>query len=79
MTVKRTENLGSFRAVSDNGHEYVVIEYQDVLNAGTFDDPNAELPGLRSFRTVDGRAVNFRGGNSFEIVDVSPIHIERVS
>lgn len=79
MTVKRIESLGSFRAVSNDGHEYEVIEYQDVIDAGSFDDPNAEVPGLRSFRTADGRAVNFRGGNSFEIVDVSPIQIERAS
>lgn len=79
MTVKRIKSLGRFRAVSNSGNEYEVIEYQDVIDAGTLADPNAELPGLRSFRTADGRAVNFRGGNSFEIVDVSPIHIERVS
>ena len=77
MSVKRIENLGSFWTTAENGNKYEIFEFQDIIDAATFDDPHGELRGLRSLRTVDGRAVNSCGDNQFEIVDVKPIHVER--
>lgn len=68
MTIKGQRHKGSFVARDDGGREYRVHIYQDVIDAGTDDDPNGELEGLKDLRLEDGRHVNRSAKGSYEIV-----------
>lgn len=39
--------------------------YQQIIRAGTFQDPHATIPGLKRIETEDGDAVNFIDDQTF--------------
>jgi hypothetical protein len=65
---KRVELVREFSAHTSTGTAYVIRHFRDILDVGTHDDPSAELPGLESLRTRDGRAVNRLEKGKYEIV-----------
>jgi hypothetical protein len=73
MMIKREEYLGSFRCQASAGQEYVVDIAQEVIDAATFDNPNGEIPGLKSLRTRDGLAVNRLEKGRYEIAVTNEI------
>ena len=36
--------VGRFEAKADNGQQFTIVEYQDVITTGTRDDPHATDP-----------------------------------
>ncbi len=57
-----------FRARDDQGNVYVVIVYQEELDAGTMGNPNATVPGLFDIRLADDSHVNRISDTEFLIV-----------
>lgn len=50
---------GTFIAKDDDGQEYVVEIYVNLIDVGTHDDdPNATIEGMKSLLTEDGLHVN---------------------
>lgn len=74
MSVKETREIERFDARSDDGeYETTIIIYQNFIDVGTRENPNAVAPGLKEARTIDGYAVNVKGDDEFEIVN-DPLH-----
>lgn len=71
--IKREDIIGQFQAISDSGNKYTIIEFQKIIDAGSHDDINAEIKGMKRLATSDGQAVNFKDSNTFEIVETSEI------
>jgi hypothetical protein len=71
--MKRTIEKRRYRTRSDSGIEHIVIEYQDYISAGTFDNPNGEVAGLKSLRTDTGLFVNYIDSETFLIVQTGEI------
>ena len=65
---KEVRHTGSFVAVSEDGAERTIHIFTDILDARTFNDPHAELPGLRQLRTERGDAVNRLDKGKYQIV-----------
>ncbi len=67
--VKDIRHKGSFIAVDEDGHEHRLHVLVEIIDAGSKDDTNAELEGLKRLQTDDGRPVNRRGKGKYEIVE----------
>lgn len=65
--MSRTELIETFTAVDDNGNLQVEV-WQDVIDAGHYDDPNASIRGLKSAIMVDGQRLNSVDDNTFRFV-----------
>jgi hypothetical protein len=50
-----------------NGQVVRLYVYQDMIDAGTFDNPHATLPGMKRIVTSQGQHVNFIDENTFKI------------
>lgn len=75
------KEIDQFLARSDDGeHEVTIIVYQNFIDAGTREDPNAVTPGLKEVRTSDGFACNFKGNDTYEIGNdpCHPVIVKRV-
>ena len=59
---------GNFIAKGDDGQDYVIEIYVDLINVGTLDDPNATIEGLMSLETEDGLLVKRNGKGEYLIV-----------
>ncbi|MEA3031179.1 MAG: hypothetical protein QOG13_2504 [Sphingomonadales bacterium] len=62
------ELIDEFDVRTETGQVLRLFEFQDIINAGTKDDPHATIPGMKSIVTEDGREVNFIDENTFHIV-----------
>jgi hypothetical protein len=62
-----------FMVKTDGGEQYTIIEYTDVIPAGSFQDPKKEVPGLKTLMTSDGQHVNYREDGTYEIVESGKI------
>ncbi len=58
----------SFKAVDDQGITYIIDEFVDILDVGSFNDPGAEIEGLKDLITKDGRSVNRVKKGEYKIV-----------
>jgi len=56
--LKEIRHTRSFVAVGEGGAEWTIHIFTEIVDAGTFADPNAELEGLKQLRTENGDAVN---------------------
>jgi hypothetical protein len=70
---KRIEKTDEFKAVSDEGNEYLIAEYQGIINMGSMKNPNAEAKGLKWLKTSNGFAVNYIDADTFKIVETDEI------
>jgi len=70
-TMRRHE--ASFDAIDEQGRRHRLHVYVDVLDVGTFGDPDATIDGLRSIETDDGDPVNSLGEGRYEIVTTGQI------
>ena len=59
--------IGRFQARSDSGKQYTIIEYQQYISAAGFDDPHAQVAGLKRFCTSTRRAVTYIDSKTFKI------------
>ena len=67
------KQTGSFRAIGNDGRQYTVYIYTDFNDAGTFEDPNAVVQGLKELRTSDGMHINRRQQGEYEIVQTGVV------
>ena len=69
------ELLSEILTRSDDGTEYVILEYApDVIAAGNLGNPGATIrKDLKTFVTRDGDTVNVIDGNTFEVHAVSGV------
>ena len=71
--MSRIQEIERFSTRIDNGKEYIIIQYQEYIDASSFDNPNAEIEGLKSLRTDDGLHVNFIDSKTFKVVETNEI------
>jgi hypothetical protein len=61
-------HTGIFTARGDDSCRYTIYEYTEFIDAGSQDDPYAEITGLKELRTSDGMPVNFIEAGIYKIV-----------
>ncbi|MGD0768462.1 MAG: hypothetical protein ABSB42_09750 [Tepidisphaeraceae bacterium] len=71
--VKRHEQKQSFDAVDDTGNRQTLHVFVDIIDAGHFGDPDAEIEGMRAIRTNDGKSVNWLGAKKYQVVSTGQI------
>jgi hypothetical protein len=59
--------------VDDEGNEYTVIEGQEVINAGTQENPNATVPGMKWARLAVGGNCNYVDADTYKVVSTGRI------
>lgn len=69
MVVERIEERGYFLAYDDEGNEYTIYQYVEILNVSTMEDPGGEIEGLKSLRTAQGQAVNRLDKGQYMLVE----------
>jgi len=66
--LKEIRHTGSFIAVGEDGSERKLHIFTQIIDAGTLDNPDAELEGLKELRTDDGKAVNRLEKGKYQVV-----------
>lgn len=64
----RIRETGRFQAVDDSGARHTVVEFTEFLDAGTLDRPGQRVPGLRSYKLLNGDHVNVHDDGTLEHV-----------
>lgn len=62
--------IDEFDVISEDGQEFHILVYREIINAGTMTDPHATIEGLKSLRTSEGYHCNWIDENNFEIVEL---------
>ena len=64
------KRIGSFKAIGDDGRQYTVFIYTDIVDAGTFKQPNAVAEaGANELRTAGGKIVRYIQKGEYEILE----------
>jgi hypothetical protein len=71
--VKRREQKQSFDAVDADGNRKKLRVFVDIIDAGHFGDPDAEIEGMKAIRTSDGESVNWLGAKKYQLVSTGQI------
>lgn len=61
------KQTGKYLTETDTGERYVVLEFQDWIDASTKDGPDM-IPGMKELRLESGGRVNYIDEDTFEIV-----------
>ena len=67
---------GEFKARTVDGKTVIIYEFTEYLDAGTFENPNKKIEGLKSYCTFDGNHVNSLSENKYEIVETGQIVVK---
>jgi hypothetical protein len=67
--IKRVEHTGSFTAVGDDGSPVMVDIFTEIVDVGTFGNPDAEMEGLKRLLTADGHHVNRLDKGKYQVVN----------
>ena len=70
---KDVRHKQSFQAIDDNGVAHTLHVFVKIIDVANFDDPNAELEGMKSYRTADGKAVNRLEKGKYKIVSTGQV------
>ena len=73
QSIKRTRQLGTFEARDSKGKVVVLSIYQEYLDAGSRDNPEAERKGRRIVMSSDGRHVDKLGTRKYRIMGTTEI------
>lgn len=65
----------TFSAKSGDGQEFTIYEFTQLLDVGTFGNPDAVIEGLKRLETSEGQSVNRLEKGKYEIVALSLIII----
>jgi len=65
--------IEQFIAKGDSGRKYTVLCYQKQIPAGSHDDQNAAIPGLKRLVTSDGKDLNYQDEKTFTLVQTGEI------
>jgi hypothetical protein len=72
--MEREVEINRFKAKSEDGKEYTIIEYQEEHDVTSMPSEYREwLPGLKRLATSDGLAVNYIDSETFKIVSTDEI------
>lgn len=71
MRIKKKTN--EFKTQSPDGKTVMIYEFTEFLDAGSFENPNERVEGLKSFQTADGKHVNFISEDEYKIVETGVI------
>jgi hypothetical protein len=71
--VKRVEHKGSFTAVDEEGQRHIIHIYVDIIDAASFDGPNAEIERRKTLRTEQGGSVDYLEKGKYKIVQTGQI------
>ncbi len=63
------QKTNEYKARSDDGQEYVIYEFVNIVNAGSLNDPTAVIKGTKRLITANGEDINFKEEGVFEIVN----------
>ena len=66
--IKRTERRGEFRARDAYGKWHTILVFQQIVDASTTRDRNAEMLGTKILQTEDGKPVYKVGDGVYEIL-----------
>jgi hypothetical protein len=66
-----------FTALDENGSEYKVIEWQELIGAGTLANPNHYVEGILIFRLASGAFLNRKSEGKYEVVSDGTLIYER--
>lgn len=61
-------HTGTFIARGSDGRDYTVHVYTEYISAGSFDDPDAVIEGMKGLHTSTGQRVNRLGKGQYQIV-----------
>jgi hypothetical protein len=67
-----------FRARSDDGRVFTMVELKSSVSGGHLDDATAESQGLSEFRTTDGHRANKLDDGWYEIVDLDRLRVRGI-
>ena len=67
--------IGQFRAKAADGRVFTITEYQNVIDAGTLEDPHGTDLGMKELFTLDDEKVMDRGDG---IYDISGLIVHRI-
>ncbi len=70
MGVKEKRLTEQFTAKSEDGRQFDLLVYTDILDVGTSQNPNATLEGIKTILTSDGYHVNRIDDLNYEIVEL---------
>lgn len=65
--------VGEFQAKDEFGNTYTVNEYQELIEARSFNQPTEWLEGMKILELDDGSKVNFLDDRTFQIVSTNTI------
>jgi len=71
--VSREIEVGRFSVKTDKGKKYTIIQYQEYIQAPTYDNPNAEIQGLKRLVTTTGLSVNYIDSDTYKIVETNEV------
>ena len=63
----------SFDAVDDDAKTHALHVFVEIIDAGTLDDPNAEVEGIKRIRTDSGDDVNRLEQGRYKVVATGQI------
>ena len=66
--------INRFEVMSNSGNRIVVIEYQEFIDASTGGHPNATIPGLKIYETINGDHVNPLDANTFKVLGFDEVY-----
>ncbi|MBN1368327.1 MAG: hypothetical protein JW967_10425 [Dehalococcoidales bacterium] len=64
--------IDRFKARTDKGKEYIIVQYQEYISTDSFDG-TGEIEGLKSIFTSTGLHVNFIDAKTFKVVETDEI------
>jgi hypothetical protein len=62
-----------FTADGNDGRQYTIYIYTDLIDAGSFEDPNTVAEGFKELRTSDGMVVNLLQEGVYQIVQTGVV------
>lgn len=66
-----------FSCVGDDGNNYTVIEYTDIIESRALSGSISRIRGMKTLMTSSGHHVNFRSDDEYEVV-VTGVKLKRV-
>ncbi|MCJ7814203.1 MAG: hypothetical protein MUP34_02140 [Candidatus Atribacteria bacterium] len=71
--MKIKEKTNEFMTLSTDGKTVMIYEFTEFFDVRVFKNLNERVEGLKSFKTADGRHVNFISEGEYKIVETGEI------
>jgi len=77
MGIKERRLTEQFTAKSEDGRQFDLLVYTDILDSGTFQNPAATVEGIKTILTSEGYHVNRVDDLNYEIVELG-LNVKKV-